>query len=46
MKQLLLRLTVAQHQRLWLLAQHQGNSIAALVRIAIEEYLARQEAAR
>ena len=46
MKQLLIRLTVAQHERLWLLAKHQGNSIVALVRIAIDEYLSRHEATR
>lgn len=46
MKRILVLLTVAQHQRLWLLAKHQGNSVAALVRQAVEEYLSRQEAAR
>jgi predicted DNA-binding protein len=37
--------TPEQYERLAAAAQRQGNSLAAVVRLAVEEYLRRQEKA-
>jgi predicted DNA-binding protein len=42
MRRTLILLTEAQHERLAELAKRRGNSLAALVRQAVEEYLRRE----